>query len=145
MPEQGPGFQGALGRIAAALVLVLATFNPSGTSFYHWALAPLFSPPLPEGYPHPGMLVVGLVLLMGWLFAVQATRRSIGAPGAILGVAFCAALVWLLARWNVVSLDSSSTLTWIGLVVTGLLLGVGMTWSHFTRRVTGQVDTDDVA
>ncbi len=144
MTEQGPGPAGVLGRISVALLLVLASFNPSGNSFYHWALDPLFHRPLPDGYPHPGMVVVGILLLIGWIFAVQATRRSVGPLGAFLTVALCAALVWLLARWNVVSLTSSTALTWIALVVVGLLLGVGMTWSHISRRVTGQVDTDDV-
>lgn len=144
MAEAGPGLKGALGRIAAALLLVVATYNPSGTSFYHWSIDPLLHRPLPPGYPHPAMLVVGILLVIGWIFAVQATRRSIGPLGAGLMVALCAAIVWLLARWQVVSVSSLSAVTWIALVVTGLLLGVGMTWSHFSRRVTGQVDTDDV-
>jgi hypothetical protein len=144
MADAGPGLKGALGRIGVALLLVVATFNPSGTSFYHWAIAPLFARPVPPGFPHPGMVVLGILLVIGWIFAVQATRRSIGPLGAVLTVALCAALVWLLARWSVVSVSSSSAVIWIALIVTGLLLGVGMTWSHISRGVTGQVDTDEV-
>ncbi len=145
MAETGPGLKGTVGRIGAAMALVIATYNPSGTSFYHWSLDPLFHRPLPPGYPHPAMLVLGILLIIGWIFAVQATRRSIGPLGAGLTVALCAAIVWLLARWNLVSVSSSTSITWIALVVAGLLLGIGMTWSHISRRVTGQVDTDDVA
>ena len=31
---------GALLRFAAALILVYATFNPEGVSYYHWAIQP---------------------------------------------------------------------------------------------------------
>jgi hypothetical protein len=37
-----------------------------------------------------------------------------------------------------------STLTWIVLVGLSLLLAVGMSWSHIRRRLTGQVDVDEV-
>lgn len=144
MADDGPGLRGTLGRIGAALLLVMATYNPSGASFYHWALDPLLHRPLPPGYPHPGMVVLGLLLVIGWVVAVQATRRSIGPVGALLSVGLCAAVVWLLVRWNLVSVASSAAITWIALIVAGLVLGVGMTWSHISRRVTGQVDTDDV-
>ena len=42
---------GALLRFAAALVLVYATFNPEGVSYYHWALQPLVrqQPTQPSG------------------------------------------------------------------------------------------------
>ncbi len=36
----GPSVGGIAGRVLAALVLVFATYNPEGRSFYHWTLAP---------------------------------------------------------------------------------------------------------
>jgi hypothetical protein len=34
--------------------------------------------------------------------------------------------------------------TWIVLFATSGILAVGMSWSHVRRRLSGQVDTDDV-
>ncbi len=56
--------QNFLLRFFAALVLVFATYNPEGYSYYHWAIAKL-----PEtGLPGFDVLkaFVGVVLLIGW-------------------------------------------------------------------------------
>ncbi|MEL7043681.1 MAG: DUF6524 family protein, partial [Pseudomonadota bacterium] len=42
------------------------------------------------------------------------------------------------------SLEATGALTWIALLVLSLLLGLGMSWSHIRRRLTGQIDVDDV-
>jgi hypothetical protein len=38
----------------------------------------------------------------------------------------------------------SAAIAHIALVAVGLVLGVGMSWSLLSRRLTGQVDTDQV-
>ena len=101
---------GALARIASALALVLLTFNPSGHSYCHW---------LASGFPHvtAAQVVVGLLLLIGWVVYVTATLRSLGLFGVTL----------LLA-----------------VIAMGLILGVGMCWSFVRRRLSGQTDVDEV-
>ena len=37
----GPSIGGIALRALSALILVFATYNPEGKSFYHWAIAPL--------------------------------------------------------------------------------------------------------
>jgi hypothetical protein len=44
----------------------------------------------------------------------------------------------------VVSPTGSAAIAHIALVAVGLVLGVGMSWSLLSRRLTGQVDTDQV-
>src|SRR6185503_11156030 len=41
MAKAGVGPVGLLLRVLGAVLLVYATFNPMGHSFFHWALAPL--------------------------------------------------------------------------------------------------------
>ena len=84
---------GVLARFAASLILVIATFNPTGYSFVHWIAA---------NFPHlePIQLVVGIALLGLWLFFLHATWRSLGTVGVVLGLAFLAAVVWLFASWG---------------------------------------------
>jgi len=59
-------------------------------------------------------------------------------------IALFAALVWWLIDAGVLLADSVTTITWIALVSLSLLLAVGMSWSHIRRRLTGQVDVDEV-
>ena len=137
-------------RLVAALVLVYATYNPTGHSFYHWALEPLVSSSAPATVepatthaPAALKVLVGLLLVTGWVVFLQATRRSLGLLGAGLALAISASVIWLLISWHVFS-ASTSILTHIALVVLSLILAVGLSWSHITRKLSGQQDTDTV-
>jgi len=88
--------------------------------------------------------VIGIVLLAGWVVFLRATFQSLGVLGLLLGAAFFAALVWLLVDFGLLAADSVSTMAWVTIVCLALLLAVGMSWSHVRRRMTGQVDVDDV-
>jgi uncharacterized membrane protein len=88
--------------------------------------------------------VIGIVLLAGWVVFLRATFQSLGVLGLLLGAAFFAALVWLLVDFGLLATDSVSTMAWVTIVCLALLLAVGMSWSHVRRRMTGQVDVDDV-
>lgn len=142
--SDGSGWSGLPARILAALVLVHATYNPEGWSFYHWALEPLVSGAQTAG-PAAVKFLAGVVLLAGWVIFLQATRRSIGIAGSALVIALAAGVIWLLLSWHVVTARSARSVQHIVLVVLSLVLAVGMSWSHINRRMSGQLDTDDVA
>jgi hypothetical protein len=144
MARAGIGPAGLLLRILGALVLVYATFNPTGHSYFHWVLAPLIGMGAPSGGSSALKFLAGVVLVIGWVVVLQATRRSIGLTGAFLALALCGGLIWLLIEQHVVSPTGSAAIAHIALVAIGLVLGVGMSWSLFSRRLTGQVDTDQV-
>ena len=126
-----------LQRWAAALALVLASFNPSGYSYYHWVLGP-------SGESLPGKVILGLALLILYIVFLRATWRSIGPIGAGLVVAFFGAIIWSLFYYGFLQLQQTTLLTYVALVVLATVLAVGMSWSHIRRRISGQVDTDDV-
>jgi len=136
-----PGFSGILLRTFAALLLVFATYNPEGISYYHWAIAPMTSGAQTAG-PASLKFLAGIALLAGWAVFLAATRRSIGLGGAVIVLAISAGLVWLLLDFGIVSASSGRGLTHVVLFCTALLLAVGMNWSHLSRRLTGQVDMD---
>ena len=144
MAKAGVGPAGLLLRVLGAILLVYATFNPTGHSFFHWALAPLVGMGPSSGGSAALKFLAGVVLLIGWVVVLQATRRSIGIPGAVLALALCGGLIWLLVEQNVVSPTGSAAIAHIVLLAVGLVLGVGMSWSLLSRRLTGQVDTDQV-
>ena len=144
MARAGVGAAGLLLRVIGALVLVYATFNPTGRSYFHWALGPVIGIGAPSGGSTALKFLVGIVLLIGWVVVLQATRRSIGIAGAVLALALCGGLIWLLVEQHVVSPTGSAAIAHIALIAISLVLGVGMSWSLVSRRLTGQVDTDRV-
>jgi hypothetical protein len=128
-----------------AVVMVFATFNPWGRSFYHWAVEPVFAAGGGIGTLGPVKVLAGLLLLVGWVVCVQATRRSLGVAGTLLVAAVFSALVWLLIDQHLLSTDSSRSVALIALIIVSAILAIGMSWSHITRKLTGQMDTDQVA
>jgi len=137
--ERTDGFSigGFLWRIGLALALVLLTFNPAGFSYFHWVRDdfPSFS---------PAQAVLGIALLILWIFLWRSMVQAIGMLGILLMAALTAALVWLVASWGWLDITRSSTMTWIVLVALGLILGVGMSWAIVRRNLTGQASVDDV-
>jgi hypothetical protein len=123
---------GVLARFAASLVLVVATFNPTGYSFIHWVAA---------NFPRlePIQLVVGIALLGLWLFFLHATWRSLGTVGVVLGLAFLAAVVWLFASWGWFHSATHIAMIWMALVLIACLLTFGLSWALIQRRISGQV------
>src|ERR1700689_5545820 len=127
---------GVLTRFVASLVLVIATFNPTGYSFVHWIAA---------NFPHlePIQLVVGIALVGLWLFFLHATWRSLGTVGVVLGLAFHAAVVWLFASWGWFHSATHTSMIWMALVLIACLLTFGLSWALIQRRISGQVGVED--
>jgi Family of unknown function (DUF6524) len=127
---------GVLARFVASLVLVIATFNPTGYSFIHWIAA---------NFPHlePIQLVVGIALLGLWLFFLHATWRSLGTVGVVLGLAFLAAVVWLFASWGWFHSATHIAMIWMALFLIACLLTFGLSWALIQRRISGQVVVED--
>lgn len=124
-------------RWAGAIVLVTATWNPSGLSFVSWA-------PGAWAASAPLVALVGLILLIGYVIYVRATIRSIGPIGALLVAALVGILVWLLIDLGWLTTEGTNVLEWAGLIGLSLVLGVGLSWSLIRRRLSGQADVDDV-
>jgi hypothetical protein len=126
-----------LWRLLFAVALVLFTFNPTGHSYYHW---------LVEGFPSvsPVEAIAGILLLIGWIFFVRTTLSSIGALGLLLMAALFSAMVWWVVSKGWLDVSNRSAMAWVVLLILGLILGVGMSWSHVRRRISGQASVDRV-
>ena len=122
-------------RLAADVVLVLLTFNPTGHSFYHWVAT---------GSLTPLVAVSGLALLIVWGVFITATARSMGLIGVVITLLFLAAIVWLITSWGWLNPHNTGAMTWVVLFACAIVLAIGMSWSHIRRRLTGQADVDEV-
>lgn len=133
--------QGFLIRFVFALVLVYASYNSSDYSWFHWAKETLFADSLTIT---PGFAMATVVLLIGWVVYIRATLRSLGPIGLGLAFAFFGIIVWWLVDIGLVGVNSVSVMTYIVLFLFSAILATGMSWSHIRRRMSGQLDVDDV-
>ncbi len=134
-------WKGFLVRFLFALVLVFATFNPSGYSYYHWVAAWIGDATRDNT---AFLALAGVVLLIGWTILLRATLFSLGAFGLILASAFFGVLLWLIVDVGLVPANSTTAITYLVLIALSGVLGTGVSWSHVRRRVSGQTDVDDV-
>ncbi|MEA3302808.1 MAG: DUF6524 family protein [Pseudomonadota bacterium] len=124
-------------RLIIAIALVFATYNPSGYSWYHWLVKSNFA-------VDPIIILAGILLLIGWIIFLRATFRSLGVAGTILATAFFGVIVWALIYYKWLSLDNVTSMQYVILLVLSAILATGMSWSHIRRRMTGQLDVDDI-
>jgi hypothetical protein len=124
-------------RILFAIALVLLTFNPTGHSYYHWLM---------EGFPavQPLEVVVGLLLVIAWVVFVRSTLAATGALGLLLMLALFGSIVWWMVSQGWLDVSNRSAMAWVVLVILGLVLGIGMSWSHIRRRLSGQASVDRI-
>ncbi len=124
-------------RWTAAFVLLAVTFNPTQYNYVAWA----------RDYGGSNLsiaVLVGLLLLVGYIVYLRATLRSIGPLGMILVLGIVGAVIWVLSDIGLISLDNPGVNVWLGLVALSLVLGVGLNWSHVRRALSGQSDMDDI-
>jgi hypothetical protein len=125
------------GRWLFACILVFGTYNPSGYSYVSW----LMQESTELG---PEVAVVGLILLIAWIIYLRATFLALGVVGITLGSALFAAIIWLFVDIGLFSIDSTSIIAYLALLLLSVILATGMSWSHIRRRLTGQFDVDDI-
>ena len=135
MPATNLSLGGVALRVGLAVLLVLATLNPTRWNYLRWATDSI------EGFG-PEKLIAGLLLAAAWVLYVRAAMQSIGLVGSALIAAIVGAFVWLAIDKDWLDPGNTDALMWIGLVALGLILGIGLSWSHFRRRITGQVDVE---
>jgi len=128
---------GFLTRWVLAFALLSLTYNPTPWNYIRWTSA---------NYKlEPAMaLLAGLLLLAGYIIYLRATLRSIGYIGIGLVAAIVASAVWVLIDKGLLALDSPDIIVWISLVGLSFVLGIGLSWSHVRRAISGQADMDDL-
>jgi membrane protein DedA with SNARE-associated domain len=67
---------------------------------------------------------------------------ALGALGLVLSALVLGTLVWMLQDYGIINPDNPSLISWITLIVIGIIFGIGLSWSLLRARVTGQVEVD---
>ncbi len=128
---------GFLLRWLFAFVLLAATYNPTEYNFVRWAMG---------NYQQMLSICVlgGLILLVGYIIYVRATLRSIGLFGMLLVLAVAGTMIWVLFNQGLIDLANPTFNTWLAIVILSLVLAIGLSWSIVRRKLSGQLDVDDV-
>lgn len=124
-------------RWLCAFLLLAATFNPTQYNYVSWV----------RSYGDDNLsiaVLAGLILCIGYIIYLRATLRSIGALGMMLVIAVVGACLWVLYDFEVLRLDDATFNLWLGLAALSFVLGIGLSWSHVRRALSGQADMDDV-
>jgi hypothetical protein len=119
-------------RWLLAATVVFASYNPSGHSYWHWATE--------AGGSMSLKVLVGIALLTLLAAIVRMAFVSIGYAGIALvlslimaSMLFRAGLGWLV--FEDIRITQVTILLWISTV-----LGIGLSWSFFQRRISGEKD-----
>ena len=124
-------------RWVFAFALLALTYNPTRWNYVRWSV---------ENYNSYLSITVlmGLILLIGYIVYLRATLRSIGGFGMFLVLAVVLALLWVLYDLGLLALSNRDMNVWLGILALSAVLGVGLGWSHVRRRLSGQADVDDL-
>jgi hypothetical protein len=133
MAVQGISWSGVAVRVVLAVAVVLVTFNPSGTSVYHWLTAPPYGITALKAFS-------GVALLIAWVICLRTAYVALGTVGLVLGCLLLGSFVWVLFDMDILHAVGREAMVWIGLVVLGVVLGLGLSWSLIRARTTGQIE-----
>lgn len=131
------GFWGWVVRWMLAMFVVLATYNPTGYSFWHWIVQ--------SGLQNASVKVLAaLALLLLHLIYLRATIRSMGPIGIGLITAMLGSFAWWLSDLELIDMGNRVVVDLVLLVMFATLMSIGLSWSHIRNRLSGQIDSDDV-
>ncbi|MCC7274937.1 MAG: hypothetical protein IT561_19885 [Alphaproteobacteria bacterium] len=126
-------YSSVLIRFLFSLFFVLAAYNPTGVSYYHW---------LYRGEELLALKVfVGLVLFSIYVVLAVTTWRMMGALGIGLVAVVCAAAGWLFWELGIVDLSSVSAVLTGMLIMVAVVFTVGISYSGAHTRLAGVLHT----
>ncbi len=125
-----------LTRMLVAALVVFGTYNPSGTSIFHWVVEK-------NDYANAWVLLVIVLAVLVNFGLLVAAWKALGKLGTFVLLVLFAALVYLALQEGWASQDSPDTLQWLALILYSGFLGIGLAGAILWRRATGQVVTDE--
>lgn len=125
---------GILVRMLAVLFLVAATYNPSGYSYWHWAMRA-------DSTDWALKIFLGFLIIFGFSFCIYSTWRSMRLLMSLPLLLVIATGLWLLSSWGWIDLSDwlERTLALEASLV--ILLGTGVCFSLIRYRLSGQMDS----
>jgi hypothetical protein len=131
-------FSSLMARLAISLLLVFATFNPSGYSIYHWLIAAGSAP-----ISLKLVVLIAVAMIAYTIFRVVfAAFRWSGLIAASLAAAGAGLLVIPIAVPEPFESSESPillTIEYVAPTALALVIAFGLSWSYLIERLTGQL------
>jgi len=122
-------------RFIVAAVVVFATYNAEGFSYFHWILNNL-------GSLNLYMAAGAVILVLSWIMLIRASIISLSLIGfSLITVAF-ALLAWYIIHQLGLNASSKGAIIYIIELAIALVLSVGVPWSNIKRKFSRQPKTD---
>ncbi len=121
-------------RILTAAIVVMATYNPTGKSVWHWVTQH-------ENPTDAWVILAAIVTILINLALLIAAWNALGFMGTVIVLVLFAALVYLSFQEQWVG--SSNSIQWLALILYSVFLGIGLAGAILWRRATGQVVVED--
>ncbi len=123
-------------RILIAAIVVFATYNPSGTSIFHWV----------TNHPNPTdawVILAAIVTILVNIALVIAAWKALGMVGTVIVLILFAAVTYLTFQEGWATTGNAASIQWLALILYSIFLGIGLAGAIIWRRATGQVVTDE--
>ena len=130
-------FLGFVSRWLLAVFLVLAAYNPSGYSYFHWIVDGA------DGH-WLSKLLIGFLLGIAYATFILASLRSLGPFGIAVWGALFTSVAWLLVDLGLFVPLTAGTVVTLVLLIIASVMSIGVSWSYIRGRLSGQLDTNDV-
>ena len=104
------GWDSFLLRFIFAIIVIFASYNPEGTSYYHWVFNELPDFSVLKAF-------IGVILLIAWIILIRATLGSLGFIGIILAAAFFGLAIWLVIDVLGLSTDNFRVISYIIIIM----------------------------
>lgn len=125
-------------RMLIAAVVVFSSYNPTGTSIFHW-----MSSHLDGDMPDAWVVLAAILTILINVVLLIAAWKALGKIGTIIVLILFAALVYLALQEGWASTGNNSSLQWLALILYSAFLGIGLSGAILWRRATGQVVVDE--
>lgn len=122
---------GVLVRTLVCFFIVFATWNPSGYNFVSWALHD------PRATASE-IVAAGTVLFGLYVFFGRIAWLSLGADGVTAAFGIVVAGILTLNEFHIINLWQRETFIYAVLSTIALIMTIGVAWSLFKRRISGQ-------
>ena len=136
LKDSSPGI--LLVRVLIAAVVVFSTYNPTGTSIFHWV-----KDNMDGGVPDAWVLLGAIVAILINVVLLIAAWKALGKIGTVIVLILFASLIYLAFQEGWASATDNRSLQWMALILYSAFLGIGLSGAIIWRRATGQVVTDE--
>ncbi|MCA9355619.1 hypothetical protein KC865_03680 [Candidatus Kaiserbacteria bacterium] len=123
------------GVLIAATIIAL-TYNPTNYNYYTYAKGL-------ENIWQPIPMIMGGILLVGWLIGLRAIIMATGILGKISLFLLVAPTIWSLFYYNIIDINNPNQIVWLGIAVLSLVMGYSLRHRLVRRKALGLYSTEE--